>query len=215
MWNCEGCWNYSNCEKKDNKDLAYCAKKGFTCRYCNEKDCKVRDDNARILCITADNAKFMGKVRYMRLSEIAEYVVDNNPDCCVKNEVIRGCRTESYEESLIEPLLNFYMYEKMDLCGCGIPENTYEAIRRYLRIRKSCFEENLSWEDVTERYRTNLHIDYDDSMNYGILQFLAYILDSYGFTEHGSSVGGCWLTREGEKLLVVLDAWHDLEEEIR
>ena len=58
----------------------------------------------------------------MRLSEIAEYVVDNNPDCCVKNEVIRGCRTESYEESLIEPLLNFYMYEKMDLCGCGIPE---------------------------------------------------------------------------------------------
>lgn len=103
----------------------------------------------------------------MRLSEIAEYVVDNNPDCCVKNEVIRGCRTESYEESLIEPLLNFYMYEKMDLCGCGIPENTYEAIRRYLHIRKSCFEENLSWEDVTERYRTNLHIDYDDSMNYG------------------------------------------------
>ena len=102
MWNCEGCWNYSNCEKKDNKDLAYCAKKGFTCRYCNEKDCKVRDDNARILCITADNARFMGKVRYMRLSEIAEYVVDNNPDCCVKNEVIRGCRTESYEESLIE-----------------------------------------------------------------------------------------------------------------
>ena len=151
----------------------------------------------------------------MRLSEIAEYVVDNNPDCCIKNEVVRGCRTEPYEESLIEPLLDFYMYEKMDLCGCGIPEDTYEAIRRYLRIRKSCFEENLSWEDITERYRANLHIDYDDSMNHGILQFLAYILDSYGFTEHGSSVGGCWLTEEGERLLTVLDAWRDLEEKIK
>ena len=41
----------------------------------------------------------------MRLSEIAEHVVDNNPNCCVRFEVIRDCRTEPYEESLIEPLL--------------------------------------------------------------------------------------------------------------
>lgn len=150
----------------------------------------------------------------MKLSEIVEYVLDNNPDCCVKNEVIRGCREEWYEKSLIEPLLDFYIHEKMNLCGCGVPENTYEAIRRYLRIRKSCFEENISWENVTECYRTNLHIDYDDPMNYGILQFLAYILDSYGFTEHGSSVGGCWLTKEGERLLTVLDAWYNRGKEI-
>lgn len=150
----------------------------------------------------------------MRLSEIAEHVVDNNPNCCVRFEVIRDCRTEPYEESLIEPLLNFYMHEKMDMCGCGTPEDTYEVIRRYLRIRKNCFAEKLSWEDVVERYETNLHMNYSDSMNYGMLQLLAYVLDSYGFTEHGSSVGGCWLTKDGERLLTVLDAWHDLEEKM-
>ena len=151
----------------------------------------------------------------MRLSEIAEYVLDNNPDCCLKNKVIKGCREQSYEESLINLLLDFYMIEKMDMCGCDVPEDTYEAIRRYLHIRKSCFAENLSWEDVIKRYGTDLHIDYNDSMNYGMLQFLAYILDSYGFTEHGSSIGGCWLTKDGERLLTVLDAWHDSEEEVK
>lgn len=57
-------------------------------------------------------------------------------------------------------------------------------------------------------------MNYSDSMNYGMLQLLAYVLDSYGFTEHGSSVGGCWLTKDGERLLTVLDAWHDLEEKM-
>lgn len=64
MWNCKGCWNYNNCEKKDNEDLVYCSKKGFTCRYCNEKDCKTRNDKARILCITADNVRFIGEAKY-------------------------------------------------------------------------------------------------------------------------------------------------------
>ena len=109
---------------------------------------------------------------------------------------------------------NEYLNPQAKIFIVGITPG-FEQMSRAISEARSCFEENLSWEDVTERYRTNLHIDYDDSMNYGILQFLAYILDSYGFTEHGSSVGGCWLTKEGEKLLTVLDAWHNLEEEIR
>ena len=52
-------------------------------------------------------------------------------------------------------------------------------------------------------------MDYDDSIQYGMLQFLAYVLDSYGFTTHGSGIGGCWLTEDGERLLTVLDAWYE------
>lgn len=28
-------------------------------------------------------------------------------------------------------------------------------------------------------------------------------------TEHGSGIGGCWLTEDGERLLTVLDAWYE------
>ena len=40
---------------------------------------------------------------------------------------------------------------------------------------------------------------------------MMYVLDHNGFTEHGNSIGGCWITDKGRRLLTVLDAWHDSE----
>ena len=150
----------------------------------------------------------------MKLSEIAEHIVKYHPDCCmsINNEITIGCREDWYEQYLIKILMDYYMYEYMDLCVCGIPEYTYEAIRNYLRIRKdfhSC--EDISKFNTAHRYLENLHIDKDDDYQYGMLQFMMYILDSYGFTEHGSGIGGCWLTEDGERLLTVLDAWYEME----
>lgn len=50
----------------------------------------------------------------MKLSEIAEYVVNDYPGFCMSQNcrVIKGCREEWYEESLIKPLLDFYIHEK-------------------------------------------------------------------------------------------------------
>ena len=49
----------------------------------------------------------------MKLSEIAEYIVENYPDCCMacNNEVNKGCREEWYEESLIAPrIINIVVF---------------------------------------------------------------------------------------------------------
>lgn len=105
--------------------------------------------------------------------------------------------------------MDYYTFEVLHLCGCGSPEDTYEVIRRYLHIRKARFRDDLSYDLVKESYNVNLHMDYDDSIQYGMLQFLAYVLDSYGFTTHGGGIGGCWLTEDGERLLTVLDAWYE------
>ena len=149
----------------------------------------------------------------MRLSEIAEFIVKNDPNCCMvyNDEIIPGCRENWYEEFLIKPLVDYYMFDVLHLCGCGCPEDTYEVIRRYLRIRKDNFDDELSWEAVQRRYKLNLHIDTADDVQDGLLQFMMYILDKNGFTEHGGSIGGCWLTKDGERLLTVLDAWYEKE----
>ena len=150
----------------------------------------------------------------MKLSEIAEHIAKINPDCCMvyNCEVIHGCRESWYEESLINPLVDYYMFDVLHLCGCGNPEDTYEAIRKYLHIRKFYYEnKEFTWENIKEEYKTQLSIDVDNDVEYGILQFMMYVLDRSGFTEHGSSVGGCWLTEDGERLLTVLDAWHEKE----
>lgn len=146
----------------------------------------------------------------MTLNEIAKKILNIDSNNIADPEYLKEL-VENYpeeEELLIEPLMDYFMYEKLDLCGCGSPEDTYEIIRRYLHVRKDAHDGNLPYNEVCDRYMSDLHINYSDEIQYGMLQFLMYILDSHGFTEHGSSVGGCWLTESGEMFLTVLDAWH-------
>lgn len=146
----------------------------------------------------------------MRLSEIAEYVVEKYPDCCMAcNNIIKiGCREEWYEEYLIDELIDFFSYEIVNMCGCGIPEDTYETIRRLLNIRLEWQENKLKYKDVQQRYKEELKLDTSDDIYYGVLQFMLYMLDSCEIVEHGSSIGGCWLTELGKMYLTVLNAWH-------
>lgn len=147
----------------------------------------------------------------MTLNKIAKKILSVDSNNVSDPEYLKKLM-ENYpeeEELLIEPLMDYIMYEKLGLCGCGSPEDTYEIIRRYLHVRKDAHDGNLPYNEVYDRYMSDLHINCSDELQYGILQFLMYILDSYGFTEHGCSVSGCWLTESGEMLMIVLDAWHE------
>ena len=150
----------------------------------------------------------------MKLSEIAEFVVEKYPDCCmaVNNVVSKECREEWYEEYLIDELIDFFSFEIMNMCGCGCPEYTNELIRKILIIRSEWRDEKLSYDDVIKRYKTDLDLYNENDNHYGTLQFILYMLDAHGIVEHGSSVGGCWLTDLGKMYLTVLNAWHDREE---
>ena len=147
----------------------------------------------------------------MKLSEIAEKIVKHHPDCCIaeNHEVINGCREDWYEKSLINLLMNYWMYEDLGLCGCGYPGCTCEVIRKYLHIRQDKQQDKLTYTEVANRYKSELHINDYDLDQFGLLQFMMYILDLNGFTEHGSNITSCWLTEKGEMLLTTLDAWHE------
>lgn len=147
----------------------------------------------------------------MRLREISEWIVKNNPDCCMakNHEVAYGCREEWYEESLIDSLMDYWMYEDLGLCGCGCPEYTFEVIRKFLHIRQDWQRDKITYRDAYNRYKNDLHVDDKDEDQFGLLRFMMYILDKHGFIEHGSSITGCWLTEKGEMLLTTLDAWNE------
>ena len=150
----------------------------------------------------------------MRLSEIAEYIVEKYPDCCLASsrDFVKGCREDWYEEFLIEPLMDFFSFELLHMCGCGCPEDTHGLIRRILIIRSEWQDKKISYEEVKMRYKNDLDLDNDNNNHYGALQFILYMLDEYEIVEHGSSIGGCWLTELGKMYLTVLNAWHDREE---
>lgn len=138
-------------------------------------------------------------------SEIAEHLIKKYPDADI--DVYHGYREDWYEEYLIDYLMDFFSFDILGLCGCGSQEDTQFVIWRYLTIRKRYFDERLSWNQVQELYKSELNIDTDNEMHYGLLQFLMYVLDDKGITAHGSGIGGAWLTRLGEMYLDVLNAW--------
>ncbi len=93
------------------------------------------------------------------------------------------------------------------LCGCGRPLDTWEMIHRYLKalkLRSESVDEGI--EEVKNFYM----------QNYGLAQFMAYILDDREYTEHGTSIYGAWLTDKGKDLLSILDIYmnEDIESDV-
>lgn len=94
---------------------------------------------------------------------------------------------------------------KKMFCGCGNPDLAWLAIKNYLRQREDFHSNKISYEE-TEKLETGK--DY----------ILAYLLDYFGLTEHGGSVGGCWLTNDGKEILnyleMLFDSTNDVDKEI-
>jgi len=150
----------------------------------------------------------------MTLQDVVEYFFENYPDSALsQDEVVKKDYKEEWcKDFIIDRLIPYYMYDCLGLCGCGLPEATFEVIRRYLHIKQDKHNGLIDYYGMVERYKRDLQIEYDEPIQYGMLQFLMYTLDDKGFTEHGSGIGGCWITEDGERLLTVLDIWHEINE---
>ena len=76
-------------------------------------------------------------------------------------------------------------------CGCGQPESAVERLRDLLR-----------WHHRENGGYKGREAAVNDA---GFEMLLLYFLDHMGLTEHGGSVGGAWLTAEGEGVLGALE----------
>jgi len=76
-------------------------------------------------------------------------------------------------------VVKYYYYDKLGWCGCGNPEVAILEVAKLL-----------------ESFKTDVNLLKDP-----LSLCLAYELDRAGFTEHGSSVYGSWLTDDGRYFL--------------
>jgi hypothetical protein len=75
-------------------------------------------------------------------------------------------------------------------CGCGDPSNAARVLRDILALHP-LYEHRQELEQILP----------DEGLRYLML----YTLDHFDLTDHGSSIGGAWLTDKGRS---VLDALH-------
>ena len=151
----------------------------------------------------------------MNTLDIARYIVRTYKQCSMGYNYTDDGLVElnTYtEDTLVDECLSFFSNDKIGMCGCGVSEDTDEVIRKLLTIRKEKYEDKISYEESIKRYESDLNIDMDDNNHYGLWQFMMYVLDNAGILEHGSGIGGSWLTKEGKMYLYLLDRRIELEE---
>lgn len=149
------------------------------------------------------------------LVTIGWHIVNKYPDSHFshRNMMIKGTSDSYYSEMLVDWLMDYFIYERLELCGCGTPEYTYEVLRRLLGLRAKWEKNEITPPEVKEKELRDLGIDKSTGVGNGILQFLLYVLDSKGLLNHGSSIHGAWLTGEGYMFLDVLNEWYGINRE--
>lgn len=123
-------------------------------------------------------------------------------------------------ENTQEFIQDFY-YNKLEFCGCGSPSDILYVIKNILNvIEKKLKDCDAKIDNRYEVYQENLKNSLnqkDDSMeeefstNEGIVQIIYNVLTNVDVLEHGSSIGGSWLTDYGKELLKHLNSCNDDE----
>lgn len=111
---------------------------------------------------------------------------------------------ENGYETEHEALKEYFRYERLKWCGCGIPEIALEQVRKFLDAYKDFDNRRTKLKEYF-----GVEYIYDNPL----LLCLAYTLDAAELTEHGSSVGGAWLTKDGEDFLYCMETEEQTEEE--
>lgn len=103
-------------------------------------------------------------------------------------------------------------YGLLHLCGCGCPEEAYNFCRDVLASfdRRGVHDEppTREWvnaEDAVEKLIKERHAD--------AAHVLSHLLTHLDLLEHGGSVGGSWLTKNGERIVDMEPATEELMDE--
>ena len=140
----------------------------------------------------------------MTLKEILEWVIKHYPDSCIacnaRNESCTYDDETFYGRPIEDELFSFFAYELIGICGCGMPEKAMIQVRNYLR----CVSDHFDWDKREAEFQKYFGCTsvYDNPL----LLFMAYILDEKELTEHGSGIGGAWISELGKMCLTVLEA---------
>ena len=160
------------------------------------------------------------------LRNIVHMIFDNDEDSCIHdnyrpgNAAGRNIDTTDAKE-LLDDASSYFIYEHLGLCGCGIPNASLQKVVDYLEIAnqwsKDINESTDLWHDhkPSENRQQGMKEKFGvkDECEDPLVQFLVYIIDHNGFTDHGSSITGCWITDKGRACLYVLKLYLEKSDE--
>lgn len=141
----------------------------------------------------------------------------------------------SFEEEIIpegqrfvenKEFIHGFYYQVIGLCGCGSPGDRLLLIKSLLnQVYDRTTDYRVADLDrdamagLYEKHQRKLHAVFGFAENpgegmfsdiqNGVVQFVMDILDEADLLEHGGSIGGAWLSKNGEKMREILNSIKD------
>lgn len=84
-----------------------------------------------------------------------------------------------------------FIFSDIGMCGCASPDDVLDMLEAFLERK----QDYMSYDD---------QVAFAKEHSEELMLFMQYILDNKGFTEHGTSVYGAWLTDKGKRFLELL-----------
>ena len=130
---------------------------------------------------------------------VINYLKTYFPDSCFSRNYTQYSSL-SYDD-IYEEVYNTFRYEVLNWCGCGAPEEADKQVVKYLDLI------DIPWKNESlpfdEKYSNSKklcreYFDCETIYDNPLLLCLAYTMDAAGFSEHGSGIGGAWITGRGK-----------------
>jgi hypothetical protein len=103
-------------------------------------------------------------------------------------------------------------FEDLHLCSCGSPELRFKFIKGLLNLINERHEQDLSYGEYKKRLAELFGFKENEKAKYyfndiqdGIVEFVLDQFNEAGLLEHGSTVGGSWLSSYGREMLHILN----------
>ena len=129
-----------------------------------------------------------------RIKEIANYLIKKYPDSCLAINSQLDWFWKQKDKEIASYRIEYFHYEKLNWCGCGIKEMAMETIYEFLKQSK---EPNM--KRFEELYNC------DRIEDNPLLLCLAYTMDSAELTTHSRTILGATISEEGEMYLDLLE----------
>lgn len=149
--------------------------------------------------------EFLDQDKDIPEGSIVNYLTKCFPDSCFAYNYA-NCKSAFYED-INRELYKYFRYEVLNWCGCGSPEEADKQVVKYLNLI------DIPWRDKYDNALENLkdfdrkHAEYkklckeyfgvESIYDNPLLLCLAYSVDAARFSDHGSSIGGAWITDRG------------------
>lgn len=137
---------------------------------------------------------------------ICELKKHTNKDEYELYEQLKDINESNIESVDFEELLNNIWVYKFRHCGCGdmwiCYKTIFNVLKYYISIKEVKFDND--WFEQINKL-SEKHLGVDSVYENPLLLYLIYDLDRIGILDHGSSIGGSWITDLGKSIYTILE----------